>query len=113
MDTPLRDLRTTMSPHGPKERTKGRTLQRKAYGHKGRSIPANDGPAHRFAGCARACALMGSGLSLEGPAIHEKAADVAVFDAVIDGRAYSIVLMGDSLRARSVGIRREGLCFVG
>jgi hypothetical protein len=49
----------------------------------------------------------------KGPAIHEKGADVAVFDAVIDGRAYSIVLMGDSLRARSVGIRREGLCFVG
>ena len=75
-----------MSPHGPKERTKGRILQRKAYGHKGTSIPANDRPAHRFAGSARACALMGTGIRLRGSAIREKAADVAVFDAVIDGR---------------------------
>ena len=92
---------------------KGCISRRKAYGHKGTSIPANDRQTHRFAGSARACALMGTGIRLRGSAIREKAADVAVFDAVIDGRAYSIVLMGDSLRARSVGIRREGLCFVG
>jgi hypothetical protein len=49
---------------------------------------------------------MGSGLSLEGPAIHEKAAGVAVFDAVIDGRAYSIVLMPDSLSREDGTARR-------
>ena len=40
--------------------------RRKAYGHGGRSIPANDEPAHRFGGSARACSLMGSGISSEG-----------------------------------------------
>jgi hypothetical protein len=40
--------------------------RRKAYGHGARSIPANDGPTHRCAGSALACALMGSGIGPEG-----------------------------------------------
>ena len=73
----------------PRKAREGCIPRRKAYGHGGRSIPANDGPAHRFGGSARACALMGSGISSEGSAIHEQAADVAVFATVIDGEGFS------------------------
>ncbi len=56
----------------PRKAPEGCILRRKPFGHGGRSIPANDEPAHRFGGCARACALMGSGSAPRGSAIHEQ-----------------------------------------
>ncbi len=50
----------------PTKAPEGCILRRKPYGHEGRSIPANDEPAHPFAGCPRACALMDSAISSEG-----------------------------------------------
>ena len=121
MDRSLRDLRTTMSPHGLKERMGGTHPSAKSHGQGGQSVPANDELAHRFGGSVRACALMGAPLRgfRQGMRPHglrdqlrgvqrstSKAADVAVFASVIDGEGRTRAL-DDTHRAQEDGQRER------
>ena len=106
MVTPLRDLRTTMTLMVPRKGREGCIPRRKAYGHGGRSIPANDEPAHRFGGSRPGMRPHGLRDQLRGvQRSTSKAADVAVFATVIDGESRTRALDG-TRRAQEEG-RRE------
>jgi hypothetical protein len=93
---------------------------RKAHGHGCRSIPANNGRGHPFAGRARACVLIDSGISPEGITLPEEGCRLrALRHRHRRAEPYSMALMGDSTRAGerpdppwSVGLCRAKAPFI-